>query len=282
MADIAAFEPISSGSGDLDRHRGTRRPHDAGTGSPRRSASPGAALRVGRAQRLWASLGALTPAPDGGPLPPAGAPEPVTDARARRPTPDPESASRSAEPAAPRITTFGLEGRAVPGLYLVGWIASLMGAGLLFISFQADGAGHRAVGVPRRRWSSSAIGLTFAAGSQAIERGRRPDLAYRGPSPVLAFLVVVVLTFVGADRGAGAAVGPGPRRPVPGRHHAQLADHHAGLRRRRSGCSWWARRAVVARHGCRPARRRRAAGPAAGGAAGGPRRGRHAASSAGC
>ena len=40
------------------------------------------------------------------------------------------------------------------------------------------------------------IGLTFAAGSQAIERGRRPDLAYRGPSPVLAFLVVVVLTFV--------------------------------------------------------------------------------------
>jgi hypothetical protein len=40
------------------------------------------------------------------------------------------------------------------------------------------------------------IGLIAAAGSQAIERARRPELAYRGPSPVLAFLVVVCLTFV--------------------------------------------------------------------------------------
>ena len=99
------------------------------------------------------------------------------------------------EPAAPRITTFGLEGRAVPGVYLIGWVASLMGAGLLFISFQANvpGTGQWVFLVAMVLLG---IGLTFAAGSQAIERSRRSDLAYRGPSPVLAFLAVVVLTFV--------------------------------------------------------------------------------------
>ena len=108
--------------------------------------------------------------------------------------PEPTSGTAS-EPAAPRITTFGLEGRAVPGVYLIGWVASLLGAGLLFISFQANvpGAGQW---VFLLAMILLGIGLTFAAGSQAIERGRRPDLAYRGPSPVLAFLVVVVLTFV--------------------------------------------------------------------------------------
>jgi len=40
-------------------------------------------------------------------------------------------------------------------------------------------------------------GLIAAAGSQAIERGRRTDLPYRGPSPVLAFVVAIALTLVG-------------------------------------------------------------------------------------
>jgi membrane protease YdiL (CAAX protease family) len=90
---------------------------------------------------------------------------------------------------------FSLEGRAVPGLYLVAWIAGLMGAGVLFVSFQATVAGAA-------QWLFLAglvllgLGLFAGAGSQAVERGRRPGLAYRGPSPVLAFLLVVVATFV--------------------------------------------------------------------------------------
>ena len=86
---------------------------------------------------------------------------------------------------------FSLEGRAVPGLYLVGWLGCLVGAGCCSISFMATVSGAAPwlflVGlvVPRGR-------PVAAAGSQAVERGRRPDLAYRGPSPVLAFLVVVV------------------------------------------------------------------------------------------
>ncbi len=42
-----------------------------------------------------------------------------------------------------------------------------------------------------------ALGLLAAAASQAVERSRRTDLAYRGPSPVLVLLVVVPLTLIG-------------------------------------------------------------------------------------
>jgi membrane protease YdiL (CAAX protease family) len=60
------------------------------------------------------------------------------------------------------------------------------------------------------------MGLSAAAGSQAIERGRRPELAYRGPSPVLAFLVVVALTFVAliAVLAPLAALGLDARSPI--------------------------------------------------------------------
>jgi len=93
------------------------------------------------------------------------------------------------------VSTFSLEGRSVPALYVVGWVASLVGAMLLFVSLAANvpGAGG---------WLFLAglvvlaVGLVGAAGSQAIEHGRQPDLAYRGPSPVLVFLLVVVLTFL--------------------------------------------------------------------------------------
>ncbi len=92
-------------------------------------------------------------------------------------------------------STFSLEGRAVPGLYLVGWLASLAGAGMLFISFAAT-APVAGQWLFLASLVLLAIGLVGAAGSQAIERGRRPDLAYRGPSPVLAFLLVAVLTLL--------------------------------------------------------------------------------------
>jgi membrane protease YdiL (CAAX protease family) len=116
----------------------------------------------------------------------------MPDAEAEPPA-HPEAPGTDAVPARPGL--FSLEGRAVPGLYLVGWIASLIGGGVLFISFASTASGARGwlflAGV-----AFLGVGLIAAAGSQAIERGRRPELAYRGPSPVLAFLVVVCLTFV--------------------------------------------------------------------------------------
>jgi membrane protease YdiL (CAAX protease family) len=95
----------------------------------------------------------------------------------------------------PRPTTFSLEGRAVPGLYFAGWIACLVGGGAVAVSLIATVPGSG-------RWLFLvglvflALGLVAVAGSQAIERGRRTELAYRGPSPVLAFITVVVLTLL--------------------------------------------------------------------------------------
>lgn len=91
--------------------------------------------------------------------------------------------------------TFSLEGRAVPGLYLVGWVATLVGAGCLGVSFVAT-VSAAAPWLFLAGLAFLAVGLVALAGSQAIERGRRPALPYRGPSPVLVFLVVVALTFL--------------------------------------------------------------------------------------
>jgi membrane protease YdiL (CAAX protease family) len=99
------------------------------------------------------------------------------------------------EPEAPRPTTFSLEGRSAPALYLIGWLGTVMGLGVLAVSLLAAGSAASP-------WLFLgglvvlAVGLVAAGGSQAVERSRRTDLAYRGPSPVLAFLAVIALTLV--------------------------------------------------------------------------------------
>ncbi len=90
---------------------------------------------------------------------------------------------------------FSLEGRAVPAVYVIGWLGTLIGGGTLFVSFAATSS-EAAPWLFLAGLTFLGVGLVAATGAQAIERGRRTDLAYRGPSPVLAFLVVVVLTLL--------------------------------------------------------------------------------------
>jgi len=91
---------------------------------------------------------------------------------------------------------FSLEGRRVPALYLIGWVGSVMGLAVIGVSFMATENSAS-------RWLFLAgavvlvLGLISAAGSQAVERSGRTELAYRGPSPVLAFVVVFALTVLG-------------------------------------------------------------------------------------
>lgn len=95
----------------------------------------------------------------------------------------------------PRLTLFGLAGRAVPAVYVGAWIASLLGVGTIAISIMGAQS-------PLARWLFVAglvllaVGLLAAAGSQATERMRRPSLPFRGPSPVLAFGVVALVTLL--------------------------------------------------------------------------------------
>jgi membrane protease YdiL (CAAX protease family) len=84
--------------------------------------------------------------------------------------------------ARPGLRTFSLESRRAPGLYLVGWLATALGAPFFLpaLLFGAGGLGGLLLGS-----ILLGPGLVAAAGAQAIERRDRADLAYRGPSPFL-------------------------------------------------------------------------------------------------
>lgn len=90
---------------------------------------------------------------------------------------------------------FTIEGRAAPGLYFVGWIASLMGLGILLIGFLASG-GAGPVILSTIGAAILGLGLVAAAGSQAIERREREGSAYLGPSPFLVFAASLPLTIL--------------------------------------------------------------------------------------
>src|SRR5450432_3538148 len=91
---------------------------------------------------------------------------------------------------------FSLDGRHAPGLYLVGWLASLLGAATIFVVLlgqPSDVAGALLLGLGSLLLTT---GLAAAAGSQAIERQAAAGLAYRGPSPFLLFGANVALTLL--------------------------------------------------------------------------------------
>jgi membrane protease YdiL (CAAX protease family) len=93
------------------------------------------------------------------------------------------------------IVSFSLEGRAAPALYVAGWIGTLLGGGLLVVSLMAAGSAA-APWIALLALVLLAAGLVGLAGSQATERARQRDLAYRGPSPVLAFLAFVAVAIL--------------------------------------------------------------------------------------
>lgn len=90
----------------------------------------------------------------------------------------------------PGLLSFTVEGRRAPGLFVLGWLATLAGAGLLIVGL---GAGE----LPATVFSIAgllglAVGLTALAGSQAVEaRGHGGPGAYAGPSPILVFAAAV-------------------------------------------------------------------------------------------
>lgn len=88
-------------------------------------------------------------------------------------------------------STFTIEGRAAPGLFVVGWVLTLVGLGATAVGFLSAGSGAAGalllVGLVVLDG-----GLILGAGSQAIERRARGTEPYVGPSPLLVLLVCVV------------------------------------------------------------------------------------------
>jgi len=146
---------------------------------PDPGASSGTTGDLAPAESLDSDVSPLTVAPDPSGAPPAG-PSPLYR---------------------PGAGTFTIEGRSAPALFVVGWLGTLLGFGLLAVAILAGG-GVRATFLFILAMILLSIGLIAAAGSQGIERRARGILPYRGPSPLLVFaasIPVSVLLVVAAS-----------------------------------------------------------------------------------
>jgi hypothetical protein len=88
--------------------------------------------------------------------------------------------------ARPGASYFTIEGRPAPALFVVGWLASFAGLGLIAIAFLAR-AGLASTVVLLGGLALLSVGLIAAAGCQGIERRARAMAGYAGPSPLLVF-----------------------------------------------------------------------------------------------
>ena len=95
----------------------------------------------------------------------------------------------------PGAGTFTIEGRAAPGLFVVGWLGTLIGGVVLFVSLQAA-AGPAKLALFIGGLALLSLGLIAAAGSQGIERRARGVGPYSGPSPLLVFVACVATSAV--------------------------------------------------------------------------------------
>lgn len=106
----------------------------------------------------------------------------------------PDDGSSRTQPSVPGGSIFTLEGRAAPGLYLVGWLASIMGGAILLVAVSAGIAGPVGFGLVLGGTGLLGLGLVSAAGSQGIERRSRGTPGFEGPSPVLVFAATLPIT----------------------------------------------------------------------------------------
>ena len=99
----------------------------------------------------------------------------------------------------PRLgaSTFTIEGRAAPGLFVVGWLATIVGIVAIVVALVA-GQTVAATILLVIGMFSLAIGLVAGAGSQGIERraraGAEAEGRYTGPSPFLVFAASIPVT----------------------------------------------------------------------------------------
>ena len=130
------------------------------------------------------------------PTPLVAEPERATES----PTPLVAEPDGALVPWRPGTSTFTIEGRSAPALFVIGWLATITGFGVVAIAVLSGGLPAPILFVIGMLLLS--IGLVSAAGSQGIERRTRGTLPYRGPSPFLVFaaaipvsiLIVVVLS----------------------------------------------------------------------------------------
>ncbi len=98
-------------------------------------------------------------------------------------------------PGPPGGRIFSLEGRPAPSLYLIGWLGSAAGLAIVAVAL-LSGSPSVAPLIALIGICVLTIGLSVAAGYQLVARASRPAYAYRGPSPLILFGVVLGLSTV--------------------------------------------------------------------------------------
>jgi membrane protease YdiL (CAAX protease family) len=92
-------------------------------------------------------------------------------------------------PDRPGASTFTIEGRSAPALFVVGWLATFLGLGAIVVAFMA-GPGATAAILLIAGLIVLSVGLITGAGGQAIERRAR-GRPFTGPSPFLLFVATI-------------------------------------------------------------------------------------------
>jgi uncharacterized protein len=101
----------------------------------------------------------------------------------------PDNQGQPPPPPAPGLTTFALEGRRAPALFVVGWIGVFAGVGLIAMTM-LGATGLAAIVLSVAGFGALSIGTILLAGSQTIER-KAAGASYAGPSPLLVFVAVI-------------------------------------------------------------------------------------------
>lgn len=129
-------------------------------------------------------------------MPDAPGPDAVaSDVAPRVEVPPTAPAPGSGPPASrPGASTFTIEGRRAPALFVVGWLASIMGLGIILIGVLATSG--VAPFVLLAGLALLAVGLVAGAGSQGIERRAAGLLPYQGPSPLLVFAASIPISLL--------------------------------------------------------------------------------------
>ncbi len=110
--------------------------------------------------------------------------------------PDPEKDSDPPVVAArPGASTFTIEGRQAPALFVIGWLATILGLGAVTVGI-LSGSSPAAPILLVAGLAVLSIGLIAGAGSQGIERRARGATAYPGPSPVIVFAASVPISLL--------------------------------------------------------------------------------------
>jgi membrane protease YdiL (CAAX protease family) len=132
----------------------------------------------------------VTSTPTDPPGPAETGPDPDAPSDTGAPSAPSAPSAPPAPPARPGLTTFTIEGRAAPGLFVVGWLATLAGLGLILVGVLASSTLFFYFFGPL----VLTVGLIAGAGNQSIERRAR-GAPYAGPSPYLVFVTTIAATF---------------------------------------------------------------------------------------